>query len=581
MAGIFFYDKSYNIAPDSVKNTFKKLDYREGKFLQMGDWITLLFSKKNYLINNWLEKEDDIICCIGTFAYKGFVYEKSLPVIYNDLKNNRLDVTEFWGSFLVLAYVNGVFAAIKDGAGLTRLYSAFNEQVFSTSFAALVETSSSKLAFDRDAATELLATGVLTGSRTLIKEVQRIIIGQNLKKLKIIESQAKTYNAPKSRKNALNQQIDIAREYFGNVTKDWLNYMPESVLDVGITGGMDSRLSAALILKQKQKTVLNTHWRKAQEKDRDFFCAIKFSEITGIPIHLNEVIAPMDMSEDQLMNNFEEAYKLSDGVIRPGCYWDEAYSTYNYRSGITKIPYLRFLGFGGEQYRNGERLPLKSERTLKSWIKWEMNYQFAGRYFKSEHAARLIEAQIEQNLTGQLGHDKLNLYSFKDYIRLVQSPSYRSLQASMENKLGFCLNPFLDTNLSVTSRLAIPFLGKSLSFQLDMIKSISPDLLDIPNNYGFNFSKGEPLKLKIADTLWQELPPWIKHPVYAKMNNYFRTQYIPKLSEKNKFIQDLENIILGLSLNLDMAKYRLVRSRSRLALNLGYFLKRNEKFIHF
>jgi hypothetical protein len=581
MAGIFFYDKSYNIAPDAVKNTFKKLDYSEGKFLQMGDWITLLFPKKNYLINNWLEKEDDIICCIGTFAYRGFVYEKSLPVIYNDLKYNRLDVTEFWGSFLVLAYVNGEFIAIKDGAGLTRLYSAFNEQVFSTSFAALVETSSPKLVFDKDAATELLATGVLTGSRTLIKEVQRIVIGQNLKKLKIIESQAKIYNVPKSRKNALDQQIEITREYFSKVTKDWIYYMPESVLDVGITGGMDSRLSAALILAQKQKTDLHTHWRKAQERDRDFFCANKFSETTGIPININKVYAPMDMSEEQLMNNFAEAYKLSDGVIRPGCYWDEAYSTYNYRTGITNTPYLRFLGFGGEQYRNGERLPLKSNRSLRSWIKWEMNFQFAGRYFTSEKEAQRIEGQIEQNLITQLGHINLNLFSFKDYIRLVQSPSYRSLQAGMENRLGFCLNPFLDTNLSVPSRLAISYLGKSLSFQLDMIKEIYPDLLEIPNNYGFDFSKGEPIKLKIADILWQELPPWIKHPLYARYKHYYFSDYIILLENKHDFIKDILKIVEKLMLPLNLEKYKLVRSRSKLILNLGYFLLRNNSKINY
>lgn len=576
MAGLLLWHKSKELDSKSVNEAFSSLNYKKGKYLQMGDWNAIVFPKTDYDIQNWLTyDEEGAICGIGTFGYKGKVYDQALPVIYDDVVQNQLDITAFWGSFIILVYTGGKFLIIRDGACLTRLYTHKDNLVISTSLSGLVELHRSKMTLDKDAATELLTTGVLTGSRTLVKEIHRIINHQKVDTVDIIETTSVKYNQPNNREEALEQQIYITKNFFRTTTNDWLKYMPESVFDVGITGGMDSRLNAALTLNNQLNIVLHTHWRRDEHKDKDFYYANIFAEKSGLPLHVNKVVDPIDMTPEQLIQNFEEAYRLSDGVIRPGCYWDEAYSTSSYRTGLTKTPYLRLIGFGGEQYRNGDRLPLRSKRSLKSWIKWEMNYLFAGRYFTSNDAVQKIEQQIESNIEKQVGQIKLNLFGFKEYIRLVQSTSYRSLQANMENRLGFCINPFLDTNLSVPSKLAIPFLGKSLGFQMEMINIISPKIALIPNGYGFDFTKGEPLKLKFNAVFWQLLPPWIKHPLYSKLNNHFRTDFIPYMGSKHQFIKEIEEIVLDIGLPLDFTKHRLVRSRSRLALNLGYFLKRN------
>jgi len=581
MAGLYLWHTSKKLDSNTVNEAFSSLEYKRGKYLQMGDWNAVVFPKAKYKIKNWLTFEEGSICGVGTFGYKGKVYDQALPIIYDDFAQNQFDTTAFWGSFIILVYSGGKFSIIRDGACLTRLYALRDNMIFSTSLSGMIAHNQSKMTLDKDAATELLISGVLTGSRTLVKEIQRIINGQKTETVKIIETTPLTYKKPNNREEALDQQINITKDFFHKVTQDWLKYMPDGVTDVGITGGMDSRLVATLALNSQSKIVLHTHWRKAQHKDKDYHYANLFAEKTGMPLHIKKVIDPTEMTSEQLQQNFEQAYRLSDGVFRPGIYWDEVYSTFSYRSGLTTTPYLRYIGFGGEQYRNGERLPLKSMRSLKSWIKWEMNYQFAGRYFTSKKAAQKTEGQIRQNIVKQLGKVNFNLLSFKEYIRLIQSTSYRSLQSNMENRLGFCLNPFLDTNLSVPSLLAVPFLGKSLGFQLEMINRISPEIAAIPNGYGFDFRLQEPLKLKIAAIFWQFLLPWIKHPVYAKLNNHFRTDYIPKMAKKHEFIRELEEIVLQLNLPIDFAKHRLVRSRSRLMLNLGYFLKRNNEQLQF
>jgi hypothetical protein len=579
MAGLFFWHISQKLDPEAVNSRFSALEYKSGKLLQQGDWNAIVFPKVAYGIPNWLVFSDGAICGTGTFAYKGKFYEKAFPEVITDMKENRLRIEEFWGCFLILAAIGKKLVLIRDGAGIARLHAFHDKPVYSSSFAGLLANSSARLTFDRDAATELLCTGVLTSSKTLIKEIKCVGIGERSGHFTTIETRPACVDEPRDREEALSQQIGITRGFFQRVKHDWSRYEPSGVLDVGITGGMDSRLAAILAIDSKAPVVLHTHWRKKGLADGDFKLAHLLAQSTGLPLHMKQVTSPIDMDEDQIKKNFEQSYCLSDGVIRPGCYWDEAYCASDYRLGLTQPPYLRILGFGGEQYRNGDRLPYASHRTLKSWIKWEMIYRFAGANFVSNEAKKRIQAQIEHNIMERMGKVNLTLPNFKEYILRIWVPSYRSLQTNMENRLGFCISPFQDTCLSMPSLAATPFLGRSLDFQLEMISRLSPEIGSIENDYGFDFTRGEPLRLKIGALCWQLVPPGIKYPFYAAAHNFNRTNYIPDLSQKHKFIQELEETVLGLVLPLDFKKYRLVRSRSRLLLNLGYFLRRNGQYI--
>ena len=338
-------------------------------------------------------------------------------------------------------------------------------------------------------------------------------------------------------------------------------------------------LAAALSIDSAGSTVLHTHWRKETTQNEDFRLAHLFAKSTGIPLNSKEVIDPRDMSQEQIESNYEKAFCLSDGIIRPGCYWDEEYSTADYRLGLTAPPYLRILGFGGEQYRNGDRLSARSSRNLKSWIAREMIYRFAGKCLSSRKLAMKLEKSIAGSIVNRLGNVGLNLTNYKKYIRTIWVPSYRSLQTNMENRLGFCISPFQDTCLSIPAQLAVPFLGKSLDFQLDMISGSLRTFGSLPNDYGFNFTEGEPLWLKLGAIFWQLLPPGLKYPLHNALHQFHRTNYIPELENKHQFIKELEEIVLGLDLPINFTKYRLLRSRSKLMLNLGYFLKRNERYL--
>ncbi len=578
MAGFFLWHDSREYDPARIREVFWEHEYVSGKYLKLGKWNAVVFPKRLYQIENWQIFSEGSAFCIGTFAYKGEVYEKALPVVYADLCNDSLDTKGFWGSFIIVASVKDKIYLIRDGAGLTRLYH-IEDLVFSSSYSGLLHSTNRKWTFDRDAATELLMTGVITGSRTLLREIRFVPPGRKLKYICTVESNSATYTRPETRNEALSQQIDISTSFVRKVTGDWIRYLPTSMFDIGVTGGMDCRLVVALLSEYKDRMVFHTHWRKAKDRDSDFRYAGILSRKMGVPLKTVEVTSADEMDNGQLEENFEKAYRLCDGEIRPGCYWDEEYATLRYRTQLTTISSLKFLGFGGEQYRNGEGIPLNSRRTVDSLIKWDLLYAFSGKYFMNKSAAQRIREQIRKDFVPATGDMRSNLESYKEFIRLVQSPSYRSLQANIENKLGFCINPFLDTSLSLASMNAVRFIGTSLDFEVDMIRRLSPEIASIPNAYGFDFSKGEPLKHKMAFALWHLSPAAVKYPIYSAANHHFASSYIPKLSRQNGFIRDLERTVRKLDLPILYEKYRLRRSRGKLLLNLGYFLRRNENII--
>jgi len=579
MAGVFFWHKTQEIDPEKVNEAFSSLEYKPGKFLKLGDWNAIVFPKTSYNIQNWLVVSDGAICGTGTFAYKGKVYEQALPIIANDIRNNNLDPAKFWGSFLILANIGNRHLLIRDGAGLARLHGLRDKPVYSSSFAGLLRCSPTKLRFNKESAVELLSTGLITGNETIVEEIDHVNLSYEIKLIDQVLSSPDIHSAPKSRIEAIIQQVDIAKNYFINVSHDWFDYMPDSVFDISITGGLDSRLVTAFVLSLHRKIKFYTFWRNENSKDPDFRLAKNIANHLDIPIYFKEVRTADQLTDQELMNIFKAGHDSCDGVIRPGTYWDEEFSNSKYRLGLTPLPYLRMSGFGGELYRNMERLPLKSSRSYKSWARWEMIYCFAGHNFKRKKDLHLLESRIVANLEKLLGNGYLNLLTFKEYYRKVLVVSYRSLQTNMENRYGFLISPLADANISILTRLASRFLGNSLQFEIDMLNKVSPELAKLPNDYGIDFSKSESEKHRIGVNVWQSIPPPIKHRLFSLYNNRYKNDFVYRLANKSSFVKSLIQILESTDLPLELMEVAKRNVRGKLVLNLGYFLQANEEWL--
>lgn len=577
MAGFFIWHNSENLKPQSVNEVFKDLDYKPGKFLSSGNWNAVVFPKKLYNIPNYLDFGDGFIFGTGTFGYKKRFYDNALQLLSEDIKNDTLDLTAFWGSFVIFFTAAGKTILIRDGAMLQRLYTDLTGFRFSNSFVGMLRACNKKSTFNSAAATELLTTGLIIGNETLINEIVFVNDMASNLPFKVLYSTIESVPPEKTYEMVVKQHIGLLRNFAHDISTDWFNYMPESKLNVSITGGLDSRLITAAILANHNYFDFYTYWRDDKAKDPDFTIASLIAKHLNKELHFKPVTYSIDMDETLLEEIFRRSHNSCDGVVRPGSFWDEEFTTGQYRSGLATPPYLRVTGFEGEYYRNMERLPFNSSRSLSSWIKWEMIYRFAGNNFNNLDDFKEVEQKIAPKLRELIGDDVLNLYTFKEYYRKAVVPSYRALQNNVENKSGFIISPFADTFISNHAANAIPFLGKSLQFEIDLLKTLSMELAALPNDYNFSFVKGE--KMKIAVELWQLLPPAFKHRLFTLYRGYYKDDYILRLAEKHSFVGSLLDSVKSLGLPLNINSIILRSVRGKLVLNLGYFLKKNEQWL--
>lgn len=579
MAGIFIWRKEHRYNADYINDVYESLDYSKGDFLNYGDWNVIVFPKNCYHIKNYIVRSDGIICGTGTFAYKGKVYEKALPLIYEDAFDNKLDLKKFWGSFLIFLCFKDKAYLIRDGAMISHLYGIRSKAVYSNSFAGLIRSSDTKLHFNKDAATELLSTGVLTSDATLVNEIEFIVHRIKLDRLYCLYSGIDPLPAVSNRDESVKQQLDVTGNFVKKVSEDWFSYMPESHFNVSITAGLDSRLLTSLILQHHKKFDFYTYWRDETTKDSDFKTAKIIAEYLGIPIKFKKITPSSLLNDIELEDLFTSAHNSCDGNIRPGSFWDEEFSTAEYRIRLSDLPYLRVTGFEGEYYRNMEHLPIYSHRSYKSWVRWDMIYRFAGNNFTSKESQSKIENRIVSNLVELLGPGHMDLLTYKKFYLKVVVPSYRSLQSNVENRYGFILNPFADTNISFAAIQAYRYLGKSFQFQIDMLKALNPELASLPNDYGFNFLKGPDIKSKMSFALWVIMAPSIKHKLFSLYRNNYASDYIDLLIDKSKFIRSLIEILESADLEVNLNNLMKRDIRGKLVLNMGFFLKNNENWI--
>jgi len=579
MAGFVLFNKSTNISFQKAQSVFKELDYLRGKELSFQDWNLIVFPKLDFPdVSNWYERNQDIIIGIGTFIYKNGFYNHALPVILDDLHEGKLDSNAFLGSFIIIAFVNDKFYMLRDGGHLLRLHGNSEKDVYSNSFASILRLSKSKKHINTLAIEELLSTGLITGNDTIIEGIEFINGDDIHKDFTLIESSPNEADLPKNQHEAVIQQVENVKLYLRNVNRAVTINNNHFKFNFSITGGLDSRLLTAIALQENLDFDFYTYWRDKSDANEDFRLAMMIGEYLSIPVHYKEIHKSKDLIDESFLNLLDEGYKSCDGVIRPGSFWDEEFTNIAYRRSLVAQPFIRMTGFEGEFYRNMERLPLSKGISYKEWVRWEMIYRFAGHNFYDKKHQIEIENKIINNVEKVIKPGTLDLYKFKKYYRKFIVPSYRSLQNNTENKFGFILSPFADIMLSELAINAIPFLGNSLQFEIDMLNLVSKDLAKLPNDYGFDFSEGEKANQKIAVKIWQKMPESFKHQVLSLIRNH-KDSYINEIKnssvEKRRIIERVED----LKLNLDIKKFANRSTRNRLIINLGYFLYKNENYI--
>lgn len=579
MGAIFIYKTNSQPDLEAVTDLFQKKGFSQPNIFETDIYRILHYQKIRMqgANENFIRKDDDFMLCVGTIIYKKLNYSESLKSLYDDFNENSIKAQELLGTFFIVFRKNGNISYITDRSGIQNIFYTQDKNVISTSFLASIYSQSSPLTINKNALIEILTTGTLIGPETIFNEIRRLEETDddrldNFEKIKLDERKFTGY-CQGTFDECVNDQISTLEKYFNSIKK----IADNEGADSGLTGGHDSRLIMALGLKHFSKISFHSHWRN--EKSVELDSAKKLAETAGVDLISISVKDPLEMSGEELDNNFLQCFLFFDGLSRMHSFWTEEYNTLSYRKKILNDNNLGLSGVGGEQYRNEERMN-RDQWNLKNVIKYKILLYNCGECFINKEELDRVVGYIDKKIRKKLQlttNEKIDHLIFKRYLNEVFIPARLGVRNNAENQLSFFLSPFTDHNVAVEAYKIVNKLGISYSFEESMINKIDPKLASVPSDHGFDFHKGEPFLNKIKAYIIDLIPMEILYKYYSKkmIKKNSRPQF-EKLLEKSQYLREGVTLLDQLNLPIDLNKLAEKADLMPLILANGYLLKKLE-----
>lgn len=562
--------------PEKVRQTFGRMGFANTEEFRLGAYVLISCRKQLIMAQNHLTAGEAQIFAFGSFTYKGNSYQGSLKNFLLDFIHAKTESGQITGNYVLIIHLkkeNKTFLII-DPAFIKNVCFTEEGKVISSSFLALLESYNKPVHISTEAVREILLTGSLMGPKTLIREISRlekknIPAGSGVE---IITFTPELTGEGTDAKSPARRQLDVLERYFVSLSA----LTEEFGADIGLTGGFDSRLLLAFGKKHLKNLQANSFWR---ENSLDFEIARELAEKTEIPFHYIKQPGIYE-DPDGIIQNMEEACYFSDGHIRAQSYWMETFNTKDYASSMLNGKGVGFHGCGGEQYRNHDRYP-GGRIPLETWVYYDLIYRNCGDCFVDKAAKDRFVESFSGQVRSALGHDhaSIGLKEIKRYYNEIWNLSNRTLRINMLNKLSFYFAPFTEYLVSHEAYKAIPFLGRSFHFQLEMIRLADPGLAAIRSNYGFAFSDPEPLKLRALPLIFNALPRRLRYKLYVKNKKITQYQSVRNLTVKHPLFRKYSDHVKSLDLGIDIDKLTMSKVNGKLVADMGFFMEKYQTLL--
>lgn len=502
MGALYLYHESQLKTKDEVQETFLKRGFTESTEIIMGSYRLIVYGKMLVQNKQIYQKGQDCIVVCGTMIYKGLGVNESLSELFRDIVSNSIDENQLIGHFICVEFINSKIRIITDRLCTLPLYYSEDQLIFSSSFLALSSAIKTPLTINTFAMLEiLLGQGVLPPD-TQIDQIKRWTPSASDATINHISFYK--YSDPQidhseihSVSDAINRQIENLDAYFVQAKP----LLTEYGACMGLTGGFDSRLLLAFLIRHGIKTECYTHWQNGVSED--FKIASAIAEKLSLKLSYVEEHYRKD---SQGGSSLEDGYLFTDGQIRRQYYWNEIYTSEEYYKKLGLKARVGLNGVGGEQYRNSEGFP-HFKGSLTNWLNDKILYTVPN-VFLNKKLAEEFRERFTQKVANLLRIDETLMSNLivKRYFNEVYGYTNRYYRAGFENQLMYHLSPFSDSFNSLYAYGAIPYLGNLHGFQMEMIKRVNPQLAGINSSYGFPFDANIPLLYKVARNIQRSLP---------------------------------------------------------------------------
>ena len=536
MNGAVFIYRRNHVHDEEIKGIFEKKGFSSARYVEipLGVWYALVYGDLAGGLPEIYHKDQSVLFWVGNW-YCNCERKDAIQLIIDALSEGKRPSFHIGGQYTFFCYSRGKLRLLSDPLFAKHIFTNKSVEYLSTSFLAACFAEQGKLHLSASSVCEKLMTGYIISPDTLIKEIYQIEKKEanrlsNLGlSLEILEAEkAQTVRSRLSKEDAVKQQLDVLQQSWDELYLHQSN----SKVDLGISGGYDSRLVLAFAQHKNWLLHLHTHQTGDIHND-DLKVAKALSEYINIPLKVLPTKRPEDQKEeieDMLIGNLLFFDGRSAAVI------GEMSQTYTlaYRKLVIEESTLELLGIGGEIYRNYYLLPFVpvwKNRFFKDRVFRVNIYQSINdkQWLKNVIMKHIHKA--EDRMHQPLSHS-INKEDACRYYGEVYMADGQSVMADAYDQICPCFLPFLDDRVLSGAQESAVFQGIAGRFEGYLIEKLDPNLAKIPSSYGYSFAY-TPLLTNVKETLRTLVPPRI----WNKIGDYKRR------SRAEKGVQRLEHVL--------------------------------------
>ena len=504
MGAFFLYRSGANLNLPAVEAIFDAKGFSQPDIYPLGaDWVLYSYGKQLVVAETFYsDGAGNVLFAFGTFAYRGFGRRESMAAVLKDYLKQELDQDALNGAYGLLICTAGNLAFVTDRMNLFHVFTNEEQSVFSSSFAAMLNAAPGLLSLNGQAVIENALTGYVIGPETMVSGVY-LVDEQHRQKIhcpKLVFLPHKRdeliYDAEPSGgfSECVTKQLESLDLYF----RSFKALATEAGgMEVGLSGGYDSRLLILLARRHFGTVTAHTHYHRKTTVDETV--AQQVAAALEIPLKLCEAAKqPAEMEQNEFEANLANAAPFSDMRVVHDYSWLSYFRTRTYREIVLQDGRFAMNGLAGELYRNHDN-HLQGICDAREWVKARV----MGPGVFSSVLPRTLEASIDHTLAkaakvlGEPVQNRITHRQTRRYFGEIFSVYGAAVRLNTDNQLAYSLSPFMDYPLRGASYRALPYLGLAGRFEAEMIRRLDPSVAAIASSYGRAFDSAEPAGRRI------------------------------------------------------------------------------------
>lgn len=567
----FFICKEQNRARlEKVRNHFIDKGLNSIEDISHKGWLILNVARKLIPDHEQYTFENTRVLVSGTMVYKGLGIKESGEQLAIDIAQSKLDFQTLLGEYTLIHLHNDGIEILSAPSGIANVFYVEDNFAVSSSMLALkCFIDGSKV--NKEAALETLLTGTLIGSETIYQGISKLTPTRPFKSenltAKVLPRRPHHGYFRGSKEEAVEYQIEVLGKYFQQLKPA----ADELGVDSGLTSGFDSRLMLALMRRHWNNFQIHGHYREKTDKELEI--STRLSEVAGLSMGKVPVVNPLSKTPGELQAQFMDAYQFCDGLVRMHGYWNEEYNTAEHRKSVLNVMKLGVSGIGGEQYRNSDNLVF-SHYGLSDFVKYRLIFNISGtETVKQQKHINDLVSRISGKILKELNlewTDKMSQLDIKRYWNEVFIPGRLGGRNNSENTISYFLSPFAESFVSQASYRVIPHLGIDSGFQMDMIKSLDPQLASVISDYGYTFDQSLSARYKMRAWLRGIIPLAVQQKRIDRIYQGRSPKVFIDWSKENSYVNTLLEAFRSLELPVDEVEIMKRPDIMPLMLQLGF-----------